>query len=159
VSVANVSAEARAYAESSAATYAKAGAVRDLDTLTEALALAYDAGRLEAEETTLHREIEARSVERSRLLATREPTGKQFTYEGRLVTATANAVLWFIPWNRGSSDNGQAAWIPRVVVVEAIDGSDPGPLGVLVTKEAIEWRCAHMVGKSVEFKGGHRRSA
>ena len=78
------------------------------------------------------------------------------TYEGTLVTETERAILWWIPAHRDPhTESGQAAWIPRVLVLDMTRGDD-GKLGALRTTRPVEWRSARRIGKSIDFLRGVR---
>jgi hypothetical protein len=101
-------------------------------------------------------------------------TGAQFaaSFEGRFVSETSSAVLWFCPGPATDEDparlEGQAAWIPRALIVTLIDPVIHGPrrhpldpppaLGVLTTSAPIQWRAAYRVGSNVRFRDEARRA-
>lgn len=81
-------------------------------------------------------------------------------YKGRLLRNTGKAVLWWIPPAKGAI-HGQAAWIPQVLVVSAIDNCPANPLelplGVLTTTKPVAWEYCRLIGSSVEWLGERRR--
>lgn len=80
-------------------------------------------------------------------------------YEGWIVTSTDAAILWWIPSDGlPGAESGQATWIPRVLVIEAIDRSALSPLGVIRTTKPIAWRPAKRLGRDITFLDA-RRSA